>query len=334
MKSKQNILERLSLIYRYYLTGKENKKELDLIERSSDIINSGDKTLPDEKTSRIIIERTYLYLEKAIDQLSVKTSKPKFQVPLKLRYGVAAMLAVAILTLGYLTFEKQAVMNYSQDLNIESMMSYGDEGKVREVILPDGTKVFLNLESELHLKKSVFNKDKREVWLTGEAFFEVIKNPNKPFIINTGELQTIVRGTSFNVKAYAGINENTITVRDGRVEVVKGDENLAVLTANTQLRYDTDMHKSKISETDWEDASGWMQGTLVLNGVGTKELKLRLQHRFGVTVIIRDDVLEGKSLYGSFKKEKTLEEVMNTISSVYNLQYKIEGNYVTIASTK
>ena len=196
--------------------------------------------------------------------------------------------------------------------------------------LPDGSKVKVNAGSRLEIAEAAFNKEKREVWLTGEAFFEVAENPAKPFIIHTGTMQTTVRGTSFNVKAYAALGENVVSVRDGRVEITGAGRPLALLTANRQLKYNTDSGVSEISDTDWRDAAGWTEGRLILNGADARELKLRLRQQFGVEVEIAPGALAGKRLHGVFSTNSSLEEVLRTISSLYGIHYRTDNGHVTI----
>ncbi len=198
------------------------------------------------------------------------------------------------------------------------------------VTLPDGTVVQLNAGSRLEITEATFNRQKREVWLSGEAFFEVAKNPEKPFIIHTGTMQTTVRGTSFNVKAYGELGENVVSVRNGRVEIVENRKTIAVLTANRRMKYRTTDGHTEISNADWRDAAGWMEGRLVLNEASAEELRLRLRQQFGVTVRIENDALSGRLLSGIFRKESTLEEVMATIGEIHQVHYKIQNNQVTI----
>jgi transmembrane sensor len=198
------------------------------------------------------------------------------------------------------------------------------------VTLPDGTEVKVNAGSRLEIAKASFGQNKREVWLTGEAFFDVTKDPEKPFIIHTGSMQTIVRGTSFNVKAYEGLGEKVVTVRNGRVEVIEKSIRLAVLTANRQLTLNTFNHKVEITSVSWQDAAGWINGRLVLNGAGVEELRLRLKQQYGVEVHIQGNVLEGQRLSGSFDPGSQLSEVMNTIAAIYAIRYTIENNQVTL----
>jgi len=205
-----------------------------------------------------------------------------------------------------------------------------DDTHRTKLILPDGTVVQVNAGSRIEITEAVFNKQKREVWLTGEAFFEVAKNRKKPFIIHTGNIQTTVLGTSFNVKAYPQLNENVISVRNGRVEISEDKKRLGVLTANRQLSYNSYNHTVMIANTNWQDAAGWTKGRLVLNGVGIEELKLRLLQQFGVKATIEEDALKGKYISGAFGTESTLTEVMNTICAIHNIHYKINGNKITI----
>lgn len=205
-----------------------------------------------------------------------------------------------------------------------------DDSHRLTLTLPDGSTVRVNAGSKLEIAEAAFNREKREVWLTGEAFFEVAKNPEKPFIIHTGAMQTTVRGTSFNVKAYAELGENVVSVRDGRVEIAAGEQTLGVLTANKQLKYATADNRTEISDSDWRDAAGWTEGRLVLNGANAEELKLRLRQQFGVEVEIENGALAGKKLHGGFGKNNSLVEVLDAISSLYGVSYRIDNNHVTI----
>ncbi|MBP1615908.1 MAG: iron dicitrate transport regulator FecR [Bacteroidetes bacterium] len=205
-----------------------------------------------------------------------------------------------------------------------------DDTHRTKLILPDGTIVQVNAGSRIEIAEAAFNKQKREVWLTGEAFFEVAKNRKKPFIIHTRNIQTTVLGTSFNVKAYPQLNEDVISVRNGRVEISENKKRLGVLTANHQLNYNNYDHTVMIANANWQDAAGWTKGRLVLNRAGMEELKLRLLQQFGVKTIIEQDALKGKYISGAFGTESTLTEVMNTICAIHNIHYQINGSKITI----
>lgn len=248
-------------------------------------------------------------------------------------YRRYAAIAAVFLIIGSASW---LIYNHSNDIDNKTMIAdarkaWTTDGTHRTTFtLPDGTVVQVNADTRFEIAEATFNKEKREVWLEGEAFFEVAKNPEKPFIIHTGNMQTIVRGTSFNVKAYDKLGENVVTVRNGRVEIAENGQTLAVLTANRQLKYHCADSHTEITDVDWRDAAGWMEGRLVLNGVGIEELKLRLRQQFSVEVTIEQHALDGKYLQGAFGAGCSLTEVMNTISAIYNIHYTNDGSRIII----
>ena len=207
-----------------------------------------------------------------------------------------------------------------------------DERNRQTLTLPDGSKIQLNAGSRLEIVPSAFDSRLREVWLTGEAFFQVAKDPQRPFVIHAGEVKTVVKGTSFNIKAYGELRETVVSVRDGQVEVSATGlkEGTTLLTANQQLRYDTDKLTAELTQTDWRDAAGWTEGRFTLNGAGVEELRLRLLQQFGVKLNIHGQALQGRRLAGSFRREATLDEVLTTLCTVYGTSYKRDGDQVTI----
>ena len=203
------------------------------------------------------------------------------------------------------------------------------DAQTKSVILPDGYRIQMNRGTKFSYATHAFNRKQREVWLEGEAFFEVAKNKEKPFIIHTGTMQTTVRGTSFNVKAYPQLAENVVSVRSGKVEVSDATQTIGTLTHNKQLTYNTANRNSLISESNWEDAAGWIKGRLVLNG-GVEELRLRLKQQYGVEVSFEKNALDNERLAGAFNPNSKLTDVLTTIGAIYNIRYTIKNNHVTI----
>jgi len=203
------------------------------------------------------------------------------------------------------------------------------DAQTKSVILPDGSRIQMNRGTKFSYATHAFNRKQREVWLEGEAFFEVAKNKEKPFIIHTGTMQTTVRGTSFNVKAYPQLAENVVSVRSGKVEVSDATQTIGTLTHNKQLTYNTANRNSLISESNWEDAAGWIKGRLVLNG-GVEELRLRLKQQYGVEVSFEKNALDNERLAGAFNPNSKLTDVLTTIGAIYNIRYTIKNNHVTI----
>jgi transmembrane sensor len=190
--------------------------------------------------------------------------------------------------------------------------------------LPDGSVVYLNTDTRIGIATAYFNKEKREIWLEeGEAFFEIAKNPEKPFIIHSIGLQTTVLGTSFNIKAYKELDESSVSVRDGKVQVMHQSNLLGVFTKNQQITFNKTTGSTVKSEINWEDAASWMENRLVMNGANAKEFKLRLKQHFNVIIEIKNNKLDGKLLSCSFPNDVSLKEVMEGISLLYNIKYTL-----------
>ncbi len=129
-----------------------------------------------------------------------------------LAYAAMALLisAIAALFFQHLFIGKDTKPVYAEVSN--------PAGKRSRIILPDSSVVFLNAASKLHYLKA-FNEDTREVLLDGEAFFEVVHDASRPFIVRSGVVSTTVLGTSFNVKAFRGDGRIAVTVQSGKVGV-------------------------------------------------------------------------------------------------------------------
>ncbi len=239
-------------------------------------------------------------------------------------YAVAAII-MAMIGIGSLLFLFNS-MQTSKPLNIDIV---ADATLVTET-LPDGSVVYLNLGSKLHYDKNKFNVKNRELWLVGEAFFEVSKNPEKPFLVHGDQITTTVKGTSFNVKAYLGTPTNVVSVRDGTVEVstVKG-ETLAVLTRNRQLTLNTKALSYRTDSLDWQNAGGWIDGsTLVLNMAGIEEIKLKMKQYYGMELSVKGDAMSEVRLCGKYPYKEGAKIMLRQLCDIYGMKYSIKGNRV------
>ncbi|MGV8094903.1 MAG: FecR family protein [Mangrovibacterium sp.] len=191
----------------------------------------------------------------------------------------------------------------------------------------------LNGGSKLSYATNRFNKRQRDIWLEGEAFFRGCQKPPKTsFVVHTtGNMQTIVRGTSFNVKAYPQLDENLVSVSTGKVEIHSGAKLLDTLTANEQLAYHISTEAYSKTRSNPEDAIAWISKRLVLKNAGAKELAIRLKQLYGMELSVEGDILRDKKFGASFTAGATFEEVIQGICRLYDLNYKIiAANQVVI----
>lgn len=239
----------------------------------------------------------------------------------------AAVAAVFVLAFGlsyFMFFNSNSPIKNSYALNAinRTTILQTAAGEIKELTLADGTKLHVNGNTHIEYNKNQFNKSKREVWLSGEAFFEVAKNPDKPFIIHSGNLQTTVKGTSFNVKAYKEIGEINVSVRSGKVEVGTDGETFGLLTANKQLSYNEKTAKHTIAESNWEDAAAWKDHRLVLKNANIAELKLRIKQLYNIDVIVEGNILDNETFGLSFQQNAEFTDVMTVLEQLYDIKYR------------
>jgi transmembrane sensor len=238
------------------------------------------------------------------------------------KYAAAAMVLLFISVGSYFYFERDA---FESTREVVMKRDYFlTERAQKQLTLPDGTVVTMNSDTKLGIVTASYNEDKREVWLEeGEAFFEVAKDPTKPFIVHSKNLETTVKGTSFNVKAYKELDQNSVSVRSGKVEVRNEGNLIGELIRDDQVTYNSTTRKIEKNKADWHDAAAWMDHRLVMKRADIKELKLRLRQQFNVELVTKNNVLEGTLLNSSFEKGTRLKQVLEVISAVYDVKYDL-----------
>jgi len=196
-----------------------------------------------------------------------------------------------------------------------------------QVTLPDGTKVWLNALSSLKYP-TAFNGKYRNVMLTGEGYFEVAKNKNKPFKLTTAKQEISVLGTHFNVSAYADEPEIKTTLVEGGV-AVKNFSPMAtgVLKPGQQAVF----HGTgfEINQVDVEEYIAWKNGFFVFNNEGIKEAMQKLARWYDVEIEY-DGNFDGIYFGGSFSKHNNLQETLKILESTDKFKFKIEGRRIKI----
>jgi transmembrane sensor len=205
-----------------------------------------------------------------------------------------------------------------------------DKGQRGSVSLSDGTKVFLNSESKITLP-NVFEDDIRKVYLEGEAYFDVVKNPQKPFIIETRGTIVEVLGTSFSIRSYPEENNVTTVVEEGVVSFrgsSGNEDNSVILTAGILGAFDTKQQSITTSEVDnLELYLGWKNGYLIFQDAYMDKVRLALERKYDIQVEFETEDIAALKLTAEFKS-RMLKNNLETISMSLNLQYQIEEDVV------
>ena len=200
------------------------------------------------------------------------------------------------------------------------------------LVLGDGTKVWLNSASSLNYPVQFAEKE-RCVELDGEAYFEVTPDPERPFIVKSGGVQTRVLGTAFNFSAYRGENASTITLLTGKVAVSAPGHAERVLLPGQQLKYDAENRKTVIKEVDAEDFVVWKDGLFLLNDCGLEEIIPRLSRWYGVTFHYDREKFGDLKFYIKTRRYEDIGTILNLLKLTENVTYSIEGNEVTLYRT-
>ena len=196
-------------------------------------------------------------------------------------------------------------------------------GQRVEVTLSDGTHIWLNARSEFSYPAS-FNGNTREVRLKGEAFFDVAKDRNKKFIVNTGRCEVEVLGTQFNVEAY-NENEFSTALIQGSVKVTdksQPDESVVLEPNNT-----VSLNNGKLTVTPITDFNpySWKEGLITFKDINFKDLMKELEKNFGIRIIIDNHTLDNYACSGKFRISDGIEQVLRALQQDAHFTFERES---------
>ncbi|MCF6405827.1 DUF4974 domain-containing protein [Chitinophaga filiformis] len=193
-----------------------------------------------------------------------------------------------------------------------------------KLLLADGTEVWLNATSRLRFPFN-FSGDKREVYLDGEAFFQVAKSDSKPFIVHTGQTDIEVLGTSFNVNAYN--NEITRTSLVSGAIVARADGKEVRLRPGQEAVYKTDQGYN-VHSFDESEVLAWMKGVYVFHNTSLQEIAQVLERWYGVKVVFDNKALAGKKFTGGLEKLQKLDYFLETLELIGDIHHSYDENGV------
>ncbi|MDH6304921.1 transmembrane sensor [Parabacteroides sp. PF5-5] len=216
-----------------------------------------------------------------------------------------------------------------QEKKVEQHTIYVPKGGEYELLLADGSKVFLNSETHL-VFPSHFNDDVRQVELTGEAYFEVQKQ-EKPFIVKTPVMDIEVLGTSFNVNAYQENLSVHTTLVEGSVQVhLPDDMETYLLEPENNLTINKASRKISIRKVNTDLYTAWVKGELVFRNQPLGEIFTQLQRWYDFEITYKDPAIQSMRFSGSIEKVRSLDYFLNQIQSVTNVKYKNEGEDIIL----
>ncbi len=238
---------------------------------------------------------------------------------------IAAVLAIVLLGTHYWTGKHQV----PEDKTWQSI--YVPAGQRAELMLADGTKVWLNSRSTLTFPGS-FKGDIRNVKLDGEGYFAVTKNVEQPFIVETNKCNVKVLGTEFNVMAYAADSVWETSLLEGAVEIlVPGSNNSGMrLEPNTMASLKGNrLVKGHIKEADY---FLWREGLLCFNDISVRDMIEKLKLYYGVDIVVNNTRILKNRYTGKFRTKDGVEHVLKVLrlNNKFTYTKDDETNVITI----
>lgn len=212
------------------------------------------------------------------------------------------------------------VVNDKSDIRFNTL--YVPIGGIYTVVLPDGSKVWLNSDSSIKYPE-VFNGDKRIVELTGEAYFDVVKNKNKEFIVRTQGQDVTVLGTSFNASAYPNDNFFSATLVEGKVKLSSVLSKEVFLNPGDRGVLESGSDKMvKVSKVSTRNYTSWKDGKFYFEHQNLETILKKMGRWYGFKVVFDDETLKKVSFTGVARKDDSLENLLGMISKTARISYK------------
>jgi len=244
---------------------------------------------------------------------------------------VAAVLLPFIIATVLFLFFRESPTEEVPVVMRQLIEKYNPNGQKLTVFLSDGSKVKLNGDTKIKYLKP-FNEQQRLVHLEGEAFFEVATDKNRPFIVKSGNFETKVLGTSFDVLAYPQDDNIIVAVRSGKVAVkdteqkIKNKQNSSILLSPMEMAiYSKKANKTEVSEFDPIRRFGWSEGILFFENASIEEFEMKLERWYGVGITVKRERPIAKGITGIFQ-DQSLEEILMGTKDASQFEYQFDEN--------
>lgn len=290
-------------------------------------------------------------LEMAEEENPVVEMRPRTRFGLIRKVAVAAACAGLLIAGGSIFFGRDAKPAKALAAQTKQNQVVAGRGIRSKMVLPDGTQVWLNSDSKLQYT-GTFTDELREVTLEGEAYFDVVKDPERPFIVHTSTIDIRVLGTAFNVKSYPQEKTIETTLIHGMIEVTNKNKPEAPkiilrpkekLVFNKEKDFDSSPNLKpsqavsaiaitalphNISDSSLVETS-WVYNRLIFEGETFSELAVKMERWFNVKIDFKNEKIANSRVEGSFEDEN-IEQALRALQYIAPFKFKIKNNEVEI----
>ncbi len=258
---------------------------------------------------------------------NIKIEEGTFLNKTNLRFGLVRYLT-RIAAILFVPVFIASLLFYFQNKSFRNSLAWAEihapYGTRTDFFLPDGSTGRLNGGSSLKFPVQ-FTGNVRGVKLTGEAYFNVVSNHRKPFVVSAKNIDIKATGTSFNVMAYADEPNTEVILKKGEVEVFEKLKetitSMGVLKPEESFIYNSLADSCKIQPVNSEDKLSWLEGKLTFKYEPFEEVVRMLNRWYNVNIVIKDKPLDSYIYYGTFQNE-TLDEVLKLLQYTAPIRYK------------
>jgi ferric-dicitrate binding protein FerR (iron transport regulator) len=225
------------------------------------------------------------------------------------KYAAAIVLMLSATTVYLFTAHTSQEISFTEN--------FVGAGQTDTLWLPDGSAAIANSGSII-LYPANFGDETRTLYLSGEANFKVVKNPEAPFVVKSKHAAVMALGTEFNVSTYADDQQLKVTLINGSIKVEPRDNQTEFILDNAgeQFVYHTLLKQYAINQVDLHDAMAWQRGELVFRGTTIREILATLERKYDVSFQCKLTLLNDDKYNFSFKRETALPEILNIIETV------------------
>jgi len=317
MESHNNLLNR---IFNAFIQRKASKEEQLLFWKWIWRLDASEqKATPTKKERDLLQERIWNNILLGTYPAGLTHKKQTW----KRAFIAAAVVTGILLAAGWWLVQYKAARKTVQQFTFST-----DGNSLQYFMLPDSTEVTLNIHSSLSYN-TTYNDTIRRVILSGEGYFKVHQDNARPFIVQTGALETQALGTAFNIEARENEGQIRVALTEGKVVVaLTGGTSKNILIPGQLLRYERLTEKIAIGQFTTQ-ATAWTTGGLVFNGIPLTEALDRLGQHYHIQLQYQEKQLQGKTVTASFDKT-SWQNVLANILFPHELEYSVKDSVISI----
>lgn len=264
-----------------------------------------------------------LHHQEGVTSVARANRQPHFDLHISawIRYVAVAVLTILLSVSGMYLYETGKTA--------KDYVVIADRGQRASVVLPDGTKVWLNSGSKLTYTNKYGNEE-RKVSLSGEGYFEVAKDLEHRFLVETAGLEVEALGTVFNVKAYNDENEVTSTLFEGKIRNSDAYGNSVLLSPGQSVVYNKAEQAMEIREDEsLLYASAWRDNSMAFDNATLEEVVKNIERIYNIDIIIESEEIR-QTRFSGILKNNSLSNILEIISLTAPIRYEVQGSQVIL----